>query len=246
MFGEAEGAFEGGVAFEGVFDFCGGAVVAPGHHAERPGQEAAHGNWQVAAVEDAFGERAGREAFEGGGTEAEIEAGEGGVVAVEIGETRGHLGEDVEVVGIEEHRAGAAVGGDAGDADFERAGEDARVGEFMVHDGHGAFAAGVGEERESGRGHAFEEAGVAAVVPVDALDVGEAFERGCSAGDREFEFVEGVFARGVNRNGGEKLGVLLREFQDVGVGDVEGCALGDRRAVVAVSEFVGENEGALD
>ena len=245
-FGEAEGAFEGGVAFEGVWDFGGGAVVAPTHHAESPGEEAAHGHREVAAVEDAVGERAGRQAFERGGAETEVKAGERGVVAVEVGEAFGHLGERIQIIGIEEHCAGAAVGGDAGDADFERAREDARVGEFVIHDWHGAFAAGVGEERQFRLGHAFEEAGVAAVVPVDALDVGQAFERGGATGNGEFEFVEGVFARGMDRNGSEELGVLLREFQDVGVGDVEGSAFGDGRAVVAVGEFVGEDEGALD
>ena len=50
----------------------------------------------------------------------------------------------------------------------------------------------------------------------------------------------------MNGYGGEKPGVLLREFQDVGVGDVEGGAFGNRRAVVAVREFVGEDECALD
>ena len=194
LFGEAEGAFEGGVAFDGVSDFGGGAVVAPAHHAEGPGEEAADGDGEIAAVEDAFSERARREAFERGGAEAEVESGEGGVVAVEIGEAFGHLCERIQIIGIEEHRAGAAVRGDAGDADFERAREDARIGEFVVHHGHGAFAAGVGEERKPGLGHAFEEACVAPVVPVDALDVGQAFERGGSAGDGEFEFVEGVAA----------------------------------------------------
>jgi len=108
------------------------------------------------------------------------------------------------------------------------------------------FAAGVGEQREFGFGHAFPEAGEAAIVAIDVLAVREAFHHDRAACQAATEFFESVGTPGMDGDGGEEFGMLAGELEDVIVGDVKGAGVFEGATVIVVDEFLGEDDGVAE
>src|SRR5689334_4962013 len=80
-----------------------------------------------------------------------------------------HIHEVLKVLIFKWRALGPAMRGDHRHPTLERPFQDARIREVRANHPKGMFPASVGEEGQSGLGHAFPKASVAAVARVDVL-----------------------------------------------------------------------------
>jgi len=240
---EAHSEFELVVALDDVWLAFPFAESFPVHEPPHPGPMTVNGHGIIAAVDHAVYERFSDTFSYMSAAERHVE---GTVVAVEIGKAAGHAFEDMEIFGIGEAGFGGAMSGDDVDAAFEWKSQDTRIRIVGPDDGHGVFAAGVGQERKTSLGHALPEANEAAIVAINVLAVGKAFHHHGAAGQTMIKFFESVGASGMDRDGREEFRVLASKFQDVVVGDIKRAGIFERTALIVVDKVLSEDDRVTD
>src|SRR5690349_17270152 len=103
------------------------------------------------------------------------------------------------------------------------------------------LAAGVSEERQFGFSHALPEFGIAAIVAVDVVAVGEDFHYGRAASETAVEFLECVGSSGMDRDSGDKFGVFLCEFEHEVIRDIMGTDVFHFLPLLIVNFILREN-----
>ena len=142
-------------------------------------------------------------------------------VAIKIRETPGQLGKGVKVVWVKQTAFRPTVGRNHGDTTFQRQGQFAQVGEFRSHHRGRVFATGMRKQRQLQLRHAFPELRKVAIVAMDFLAIGQAFDHHRARGDTSIQFFHRIAPGGMNQNCRQKLQAATGKRQDVTVGNLK-------------------------
>ena len=241
--GEAHGDLELVVALDHVGDRLAPPVILRADEPAQPRPQAVDWHGIIAPMHQPLGEQTGV-AFAGvPATQRHIPRAR---VAVEIRILRQHVGEDVEVFGIAEPALRRGVRGDHRHAAFQRLREVARVGESGRDDWHRVLAAGVREERQPGLGHALPKAPIARVVAIDVVAVRQQLQHHRASSQAALQLIERIGARGVDGDGGEKLGMLAGEPQHVVIRHMEGARALHLAPARIIDLLLREDDGGIE
>ncbi len=138
------------------------------------------------------------------------------------------------------------MSGDDVDAALERQGQDARVRILRADNRQRVLASGVGQQRQFGFRHAFPETREAAVVAIDVLAVGQAFHHRRARCQASFKLFNSVWSCGMDRDGRQKLRMLLCQIQYVIIRHIKRARVFERAPLFVMHQILGQNDRCAD